>query len=199
MPIVREISRQTLLRRGIAFACATLGWQVAGIAVLAVAALAARSVALAGLGLDSLLEAGASAVVLGELTGTGKAHRQLALRLVGGGFALLAGYLAIQSTLVLVDGFHARHSPLGIGWTAATAAVLSALAAGQARTGAALDNQVLRTEARVALVYGALAVAVLLGLLLGSVLGWWWADPLVGYLLAAYAAREALGIFRAKR
>ena len=43
----------------------TLGWKVAGIAVLAVLAVlavAARSVALAGFGLDSLIEIGASIV-----------------------------------------------------------------------------------------------------------------------------------------
>jgi hypothetical protein len=42
-----------LLRRGFALEYATLGWNVAGIAVLAYAAIAARSVALAGFALDS--------------------------------------------------------------------------------------------------------------------------------------------------
>ncbi|WP_280688541.1 cation transporter [Kitasatospora sp. GAS204B] len=199
MPTVREISRQALIRRGIALECATLGWNVVGIAVLAVAALAARSVALAGFGLDSLIEIGASTVVLWELTGTGKARQQLALRLIGGGFALLAGYLAIQSTLVLVTGFRPHHSPLGVVWTAVTAGVMFALAAGKARTGAALDNPVLRTEGRVTLIDGLLATAVLLGLLLNGALGWWWADPLAGYVLVGYAVREALEIFRAER
>jgi hypothetical protein len=48
---------------------------VAGIIILAIAAVAARSVALAGFGLDSLIEIGASAVVIWELSGTG-AQRQ---------------------------------------------------------------------------------------------------------------------------
>lgn len=77
-----------------------------------------------------------------------------------------------------------------------TAAVMFALAAGKARTGAALDNPVLRTEGRVTLVDGLLAVAVLAGLLLNLALGWWWADPLAGYVLAGYAVREVRGIFR---
>ncbi|WP_211265559.1 hypothetical protein [Actinacidiphila oryziradicis] len=37
---------------------ATLGWSVVGIAVLAAAAISARSVALAGFGLESLIEIG---------------------------------------------------------------------------------------------------------------------------------------------
>ena len=52
-------------------------------------------------------------------------------------------------------------------------------------------NPVLRTEGRVNLVDAILAAAVLLGLVLNTVLGWWWADPVVGLVVAGYAAREA--------
>ncbi|WP_329576648.1 cation transporter [Kitasatospora sp. NBC_01250] len=184
-----------LVRRGFALEWATLSWNVIGIVVLAVAAIGARSVALAGFGLDSLIEIGASAVVVWELSGSGAARQKRALRLIGAGFGLLALYLTVQSTLVLVTGFHPRHSSLGIAWTAVTAAVMFALAAGKARTGRALDNPVLRTEGRVTLVDGLLAAAVLLGLVLNSALGWWWADPAAGYVLVYYAVREVYEIF----
>ncbi|MBO0745106.1 MAG: cation transporter, partial [Candidatus Dormibacteraeota bacterium] len=62
-------TRRRLLRRGFALEYTTLGWNVVGIAVLAVSALAARSVAAAGFGLDSLIEIGASTVVICELSG----------------------------------------------------------------------------------------------------------------------------------
>ncbi|MGI5136653.1 hypothetical protein [Streptomyces sp. CA-106110] len=70
-----------------------------------------------------------------------------------------------------------------------------ALAAGKARTGRALDNPVLKTEGRVTLIDGLLAAAVLLGLVLNAALGWWWADPLAGYVLVYYAVREVREIF----
>jgi divalent metal cation (Fe/Co/Zn/Cd) transporter len=184
-----------LLRRGFALEYATLGWNVVGIAVLAVAAVSARSVALAGFGLDSLIEIGASAVVLWELSGTGQRRQRRALRLIGYAFAALAVYLLAQSTLVLAAGYHPRHSVLGIGWTAVTAAVMFALAAGKARTGKALGNPVLITEGRVTRVDGILAAAVLLGLVLNAALGWWWADPAAGYVLVWYAGREVREIF----
>lgn len=142
-----------------------------------------------------MIEIGASTVVIWELSGTGEARQRRGLRLIGVGFALLAGYLLAQSTLVLVSGFHSHHSPLGIAWTAVTAAVMFALAAGKARTGAALDNPVLKTEGRVTLIDGLLAAAVLVGLVLNSTLGWWWADPAAGYVLVYYAAREVREIF----
>lgn len=56
--------RRALLRHGFALEYITLGWNVVGIVVLALAALGARSVALAGFGLDSLIEIGASTVVI---------------------------------------------------------------------------------------------------------------------------------------
>jgi len=184
-------AQRTLIRRGFALEYATLGWNVIGIVVLAAAAVAAKSVALAGFGLDSLIEIGASTVVIWELSATGEDRQRRALRLIGAGFALLAVYLTVQSTWVLVTGFRPRHSSLGIAWTAVTALVMFALAAGKARTGAALDNPVLRTEGRVTLIDGLLAAAVLLGLLLNSLAGLWWADPAAGFVLVYYALREA--------
>jgi divalent metal cation (Fe/Co/Zn/Cd) transporter len=71
----------------------------------------------------------------------------------------------------------------------------AALAAGKARTGAALGNPVLQTEGRVTLIDGMLATAVLAGLVLNAALGWWWADPAAGYVLVFYAAREVRDIF----
>jgi len=189
-PLPDDQARARLLRRGFALEYVTLGWNVAGIAVLAVAAIAARSVALAGFGLDSLIEIGASVVVVWELSGTGEDRQHRALRLIGFAFAALALYLLIQSTAVLIAGYHPRHSVPGIAWTAVTAVVMFALAAGKARTGQALDNPVLRTEGRVTTVDGILAVAVLVGLALNAAAGWWWADPAAGYVLVYYAARE---------
>src|SRR6266702_5639714 len=186
-----------LVRRGRILEGITLGWNVAGIVVLAVAAVTARPVALAGFGLDSLIEIGASTVVIWELSGAGEDRQRRGLRLIGYAFAALAAYLLVQSTVVLAAGYHPRHSVPGIIWTAVTAAAMFALAAGKARTGRALDNPVLRTEGRVTMIDGILAVAVLLSLALNAALGWWWADPAAGYVLVYYAAREVREIFSA--
>jgi len=184
-----------MLARGVNLERITLGWNVAGIVVLAWAAVAARSIALAGFGLDSLIEIGASAVVLWELSGSGEERRRRALRLIGVAFVGLAVYVAVQSTVVLVTAHHARPSPVGIAWTAVTAAVMFGLAAGKAATGRALDNPVLRTEGRVTLIDGLLATAVLVGLALNAAVGVWWADPLAGFVIVFYGIREAGAIF----
>jgi len=164
-----------------------------------VAAVQASSVALAGFGLDSAIEIGASTVVLWELSGTGLDRQRKALRLIGWAFLTLALYLLAQSTLALVSGHRAQHSPVGIIWTAMTAAVMFALAAGKTRTGRGLGNPVLTTEGRVTLIDGILAVAVLVGIGLDSVAGWWWADPAAGLIIVYYALREARHIFHTNR
>jgi divalent metal cation (Fe/Co/Zn/Cd) transporter len=190
-----EARSRLLVRRGFILEYLTLAWNVVGIAVVAIAAVTARSVALAGFGLDSLIEIGASTVVIWELSGTGAERQRRGLRLIGYAFAALAIYLLVQSTVVLATGYHPRHSPLGIAWTAVTAVAMFALAVGKARTGRALDNPVLRTEGRVTTIDGILAVAVLLGLILNAVAGWWWADPAAGYVLVYYASREVRQTF----
>jgi divalent metal cation (Fe/Co/Zn/Cd) transporter len=185
--------RARLLRRGFALEWVTLGWNLFGVVVLAITAIAARSVALAGFGLDSMIEIGASTVVIWQLSGAGQERQRRALRLIGIAFVALAVYLTVQSTWVLVSGHRAGHSSAGIAWTAATAALMFTLAYGKERTGAALDNPVLRSEGRVTLIDGVLALAVLIGLVLNAAFGWWWADPAAALVLVYYAAVEARG------
>jgi divalent metal cation (Fe/Co/Zn/Cd) transporter len=194
-----EVRERTLRRRGIALEIVTLGWNVVGVVVLAVLAITSSSVALAGFGLDSLIEIGASTVVLWELSGSGEERQRRALRFIGAAFVALALYLLVQSTVALIAAHHPSPSVGGIVWTAITAAVMFGLAFGKARTGRALRNVVLITEGRVTFVDGLLAVAVLLGLILDVSLGWWWADPLAGYVIVYYAIREAVEIFRPER
>ena len=163
-----------------------MAWNVIGSALVLAAAVAARSVALAGFGLDSLIEILASAVVVWQLKGTDKARERTALRLIGYAFVLLALYIGAQSLYVLATGFRPHHSPVGIIWLTVTALAMFALAYGKSTTGAALGNRVLETEARVTIVDGLLAIAVLIGLVLNTALAWWWADPLAALVVVYF-------------
>ncbi len=189
-------TQERSIRTGLILEVITLAWNVTGVAVLAFAALTARSVALAGFGLDSLIEIAASVVVVWELRGAEGQRRTRALRWIGASFLLLASYVTIQSVLVLAVGFHPRHSVLGIVWTALTAAVMLTLARAKSRTGRELKNDVLLTEGRVTFVDGVLATAVLVGLTLNALVGWWWADPLVGLVIVVYGVKEGVEALR---
>ena len=148
-----------------------LAWNVVGVIIVGSAAIHADSVALAGFALDSLVEIGASIVVVWQLKGTAENRERPAMRLIGTAFLVLAVYIAAQAIYTLSHAQGPAASPLGIGWTAITCVAMLALAFGKARTGAALDNPVLQTEGRVTLIDAYLAGAVLLGLVLNAALG----------------------------
>lgn len=185
-------SRDALLRRGLLLEYATLAWNAVGVVVLAIAAITAGSVALAGFGVDSLIEIVASAVVVWQLKGEeGSDRERAALRIIAVAFVLLAIYIAVQTAITFTSGTHPGHSTLGITWLAVTVVAMFALAAGKRDIGRRLNNVVLQTESRVTVIDGALAAAVLAGVVLNATAGWWWADPLSALVILAYGLREA--------
>lgn len=180
-----------LIRRGLRLEYATLGWNVVAVGVVVYAAIAARSVALAGFALDSGIEIFASLVVVWQLRGDVDVERERrAEHLIGVAFFALAIYLLGQTIVTLALGVHPDTSTLGIAWLAATCVVMFSLAAAKARTGRELGNRVLQSEAKVTVVDGSLAAAVLVGLVLNGVLGWWWADVAAGIVVIGYGLQE---------
>jgi len=187
-----------LIRRGLRLEYATLGWNLVEIGFLVYAAAVARSVALAGFALDSGIEVFASLVVIWHLrdeVDPGRERR--AERLIGIAFFALAIYLIGQTIVTLALDVHPDSSPLGIAWLAATCIVMFTLAAGKARTGRELGNRVLQTEAKVTVVDGTVAAAVLVGLVLNTAFGWWWADIAAGIVVIGYGLREGSRAIRA--
>ena len=193
---MKGADERTLLRTGLRLEYLTLGWNVVGTVVVVLAALAARSVALAGFGLDSLIEIFASVVVVWQLTGADEPRERQALRLIGLAFFALALYILGQTAYALTAHVHPGPSIGGIAWLAATFIAMLVLAYGKLVTGRKLANPVLITESRVTLIDAVLAGAVLVGLVLNAALGWWWADPLAGLVIVYYAIREGLGVVR---
>lgn len=180
-----------LLQRGLRLEYCTLAWNVVGTVVVIVAAMQARSIALAGFGLDSLIEILASTVVVWQLRGVDEGRESLALRVIAAAFLALSLYVLIGAGTVLATGHHPVASRGGMAWLAVTVAVMLALAWGKLATGRRLGNQVLLSEARVTLVDAYLAFAVLVGVALDAAFGWWWADPLSGLVIVFYGVREA--------
>jgi divalent metal cation (Fe/Co/Zn/Cd) transporter len=186
------LSQTALLKRGLLLEYLTLGWNVVGVILVILAAYAARSVALAGFGLDSLIEIFASVVVVWQLRGINLNRERLALCLIGIAFIALVIYIVGQLLYTFLTETHPTTSVGGIVWIAATFIAMLLLAFGKRVTGQQLQNEVLLTEGRVTLVDAYLAGAVLLGLLLNALFGWWWADPLASLVIIYYGIREAI-------
>ncbi len=186
------MNQTALLKRGLLLEYLTLGWNVVGVIIVVLAAYAARSVALAGFGLDSLIEIFASVVVVWQLRGVNLKRERLALRLIGIAFIVLVIYIVAQLLVTLLTGMHPATSVGGIIWIAVTLIAMLLLAFGKGLTGQQLKNEVLLTEGRVTLVDAYLAGAVLVGLALNALFGWWWADPLASLVIIYYGVREAI-------
>lgn len=196
-PLLSDATYHAGVRRGLLLEYLTLGWNVVGSVIVLIAAIIAHSVALAGFGLDSLIEISASLIVVWELTGTGKEREQRALRLIGIGFFCLAIYILGQSAYTLISRSRPDSSPGGIIWLTATLIAMLLLSRGKKVTGEKIQNPVLMTEAHVTLIDALLAAAVLVGLLLNTAFGWWWADPLAGLVIVYYGCKEGLTAMRA--
>jgi divalent metal cation (Fe/Co/Zn/Cd) transporter len=190
------MTHSSLLRRGLWLEYATLGWNLVGTAVVLISAIRTTSAALAGFGLDSAIEIFASVVVVWQLKGLDQGRETLALKLIGTAFIALASYVLLQSVWTLLADTHPTTSLPGIVWLVLTLAVMLLLAWGKLVTGRQLGNVMLITEARVTLIDGALAGAVLIGVGLNGMLGWWWADPIAGLVIVYYGLTEGYAAWK---
>ncbi len=179
------------LQQGKLLEYSTLAWNIIGVFVLMFIAPAAHSVALVAFGFDTLLEIGASAIVIWELNGINGKRQKQGLRLLSIAFFMLGIYILIQSVFNLIYRIQPSQSLPGIIWLLLTFVVMVLLGLKKNKVGKLLNNPVLLTEGRVTLVDAALAAIVLLSMLLSGLLGWWWADILGGFILMGYCFWEA--------
>ncbi len=191
--------RQRLERRAKLLAWAGNGWHVVEFAIALGAGIAAGSVALVGFSLDSLIEVTAAAAVIWLFSGgRGSSHlaERRAQRLVAGSYALLVVYIGVEASRDLLGGNHASASWVGIGLAAFTAPTMPLLARAKRDVGRKLNSSATVSEAGQNMICAYLSVALLVGLLLNALAGWWWADPAAGLAIAAVAAREGVESWR---
>jgi len=185
--------REALVRRARLLAWTSLGWHLVEAAVAAAAGVAAGSIALVGFGGDSLIEAAAAAVVLWRFS-SGQERR--AQRLIGASFLVLAAYVGFEAVRSVATGEHPDTSIVGIALAAVTLVAMPPLAAAKTRVGEALASSATASEGRQNMVCAYLSAALLVGLGLNALFGWWWADPAAALAVAAVAVREGRQAWR---
>jgi divalent metal cation (Fe/Co/Zn/Cd) transporter len=183
-----------LRRRGFWLEYASMAWMVAEAAVAITAGVLASSIALTGFGLDSVIEFFAAAIVIWQLRGeiAGEQRETMAVRLIGMTFFALAAYLAIEGIRDLATGTQPRQSLPGLAIAAAALLVMPGLAVAKRRTGRALGNRTLIADSAETAFCAATSAATLAGVGLNAWAGWWQADPIAGFVIAALAVKEGL-------
>lgn len=189
--------RLRLGRRAQFLAAASVVYNILEAVVAVTAGVVAGSVALVGFGLDSVVEVSSGLIILWQFRHrVPESRERLALRLIGVSFFTLAAYVTVESIRSLVGAGDPAPSPVGIGLAALSLLVMPLLSWAQRRTGRALGSASVVADSTQTLLCTYLSAVLLAGLLLNSLLGWGWADPVAGLIIAAVAVKEGVEAWR---
>jgi len=189
--------RTQLGRRARLLAGTSVGYNVFEAVIAIAAGVVAGSVALVGFGLDSVVEVSSGLIILWQFKHRfPKSRERRALRLQAWSFFALAAYVAFESVRTLLGGSQAAPSPIGIGLAVASLVIMPFLSWAQRRTGRALDSAAVVADSTQTLLCTYLSAVLLVGLVLNATLGWDWADPIAGLVIAAMAVKEGREAWR---
>jgi divalent metal cation (Fe/Co/Zn/Cd) transporter len=191
--------RQRLGRRAQWLAGASVAYNLIEAIIAVSAGLVAGSVALVGFGLDSVVEVSSGLIILWQFRHRlPETRERQALRLLALSFFALAAYVTFESVRALVTGAQPDVSPVGIGLAVASLIVMPFLSWAQRRTGKSLGSNAVVADSTQTLLCTYLSAVLLVGLVLNATLGWTWADPIAGLIIAAVALREGVEAWRGK-
>lgn len=189
--------RARLGRRAQLLAATSVAYNLVEAVVAIAAGIVAGSIALIGFGLDSIVEVSSGLIILWQFRrGLPEARERRALRLMAVSFFALAAYVTFESLRALVGGHQPEASPIGIALAAVSVTLMPVLSWAQRRTGRRLGSHAVVADSTQTLLCSYLSAVLLVGLVLNATLGWSWADPLAGLVIAAVAAREGLQAWR---
>jgi divalent metal cation (Fe/Co/Zn/Cd) transporter len=189
--------RAALSRRVRLLVAATISYNIIEAIVAISAGAVASSTALIGFGLDSVIEVASAAAVAWQFSGKDpEARERTALKIIAVSFFALAAYITVESARSLLSADAAKHSTVGIVLAAVSLLVMPVLSYAQRRAGRELGSASAVADSKQTLLCTYLSGVLLVGLLLNSVLGWSWADPIVALVIAAVAVREGREAWR---
>lgn len=188
-----------LARRIRLLVAATITYNLAEGVIALVAGATASSTALIGFGLDSFIEVASAAAVAWQFAGRNPAARErAALRVIAVSFFALAAYVALTSARALLGSGEAEPSGVGIMVAAVSLVVMPVLARAQRCAGRELGSLSAVADSRQTMLCTYLSAVLLLGLAANATLGWSWADPVAGLVIASIALREGLEAWRGR-
>lgn len=194
---VATARRAVLSRRVRLLVAATITYNVVEAVVAITAGTIASSTALIGFGLDSVIEVASATAVAWQFAGRDpEARERTALRVIAVSFYALAAYVTVESVRALLGAEAADHSTVGIVLAATSLVIMPFLSHAQRRAGRELGSASAVADSKQTLLCTYLSGVLLVGLLLNSLFGWSWADPLVALVIAGVAVKEGREAWR---
>lgn len=195
-----ETTRAASVRRGRLLEYLTIGWNSLEGLIAIASGLFAGSIALVGFGVDSVIEVSSGAALLWRLHLDSPERReraeQVALKLVGVSFLLLAAYVAFDAVKSLVYREVPEASYIGIALAALSLAVMPLLARAKRRVAAEINSRALQADSRQTDICTYLSAILLGGLILNALFGWWWADPVAALVMVPIIVKEGVEALR---
>ena len=188
--LVEDLERSLQTRAGRRVEYVSIAWTSLEAIIGVSAGIVAGSVALIGFGADSIIEVASSCVLLWWLAEGSSNRDRAAHRLVGACFFALAGYIALDASVDLLNRAAPRVSYFGIVYAAACVVVMPILARAKRRVAARLNSRALHADSHQSDICAYLSIILLLGLALNALLGWWWADPVAALCMLPIIVRE---------
>jgi len=189
--------RWVLSRRIRFFVAATISYNVIEAVIALSEGTRVSSTALIGFGLDSVIEVSSAAAVAWQFSARDPETREkAALRLIAFSFFALALYVSIDALPSLLGVGEAHHSTIGIVLAAVSVVIMPVLSLAQRRAGRELDSRSAVADSKQTLLCTYLSAVLLVGLLLNSLLGWSWADPIAALVIAVIAIKEGVGAWK---
>ncbi|MFO7947417.1 MAG: cation transporter [Armatimonadota bacterium] len=190
--------RRFLRHRALVVSYVNLAYNVAEGVVTIWAGVLAGSVALVGFGLDSAIESLSSLVMIWRFRGAQDLDKaeisrreKRAVRFVAYTFYVLAAYVIYEALETVYLQEPPDPSMVGIVVAAISLLTMPVLAYYKRTIGEALGSRSLVADATETLACAWLSAALLIGLGLNYLWGLWWADPLVGAVVALFLVHEA--------
>jgi divalent metal cation (Fe/Co/Zn/Cd) transporter len=186
------------VRRARRLETATVGWNTLEAVVAVIGGLIASSVALTGFGLDSGIEILSALIVLSRLRSVNEPNEERehrALRVIAVTFFALAIYLSADGIHNLLIASRPETSAAGIAITATALVVMPVLSRAKRNTGRRINGllgALVLADAAETRLCALLAFATLVGLVAYAAAGWWWADPIAGFVVVFFALREGV-------
>jgi divalent metal cation (Fe/Co/Zn/Cd) transporter len=197
------LNRPAIAQRGKRLEYFTIAWNTLEGLVAVVAGAMAGSISLVGFGIDSFIEVTSGVTLLWRMSVDADVHRRernerLALRIVGACFVALAAYIGYESITDLIQRNQPESSLPGIILAAVSLVVMPLLSRAKRRVGKELASAAMHADAKQAEFCTYLSAILLGGLLLNSLFGLWWADPVAALIMVPIIAQEGYNGLQAK-
>ena len=187
-------NRRSILARRIRFLVLfTISYNVIEAIVSLVAGNVAGSSALIGFGLDSVIEVSSALAVAWQFSGNNHEEREkIALKIIAVSFFSLAAFVSYDAITSLVRHEVPESSLVGIIVAILSLLIMPTVSLFQRKTGQELGSHSAIADSKQTLLCMYMSVALLIGLITNSILGWWWADSIAALVIAGLAVREGV-------